>query len=70
MHSTRVLQAVAGALLVFGLLSIAASREPALPFFLAGETAFWVGVVTSSVGFVLFADFRRRALGGSQRSTR
>jgi hypothetical protein len=61
MNTNQSLQALAAGILLIGLVSLAASRVATLPFVLAGETAFWTGVIAVSVGFVMLADLRRRS---------
>jgi hypothetical protein len=63
MSTRTILQAFTAGMLFIGLLGIAASYVPALPFFWAGEEALLVGAGFLSIGTVMFADLRRRNWG-------
>lgn len=66
MDTNHWLQVMAAGLFLVGLVSLVASRVDTLPFVVGGETAFWTGVVATSVGFVVLADLRRRSREGPQ----
>jgi hypothetical protein len=68
MDTNQLLQVMATGLLLIGILSVAASRVATPAFLLAGETAFWTGVVAVSVGFVTLADLRHRSHEGQHGS--
>ncbi|MFC6721597.1 hypothetical protein [Halobacteriaceae bacterium SHR40] len=63
MSTKTILQAFTAGMVVLGLLGIASSYVPAVPFFWAGEEALFVGAGFLSIGLVMFADLRRRNWG-------
>mgnify|MGYP006301839641 CR=1 FL=1 len=63
MSTRRILQAFTAGMVSLGLLGIAASYAPAVPFFWTGEEALFVGAGLLSVGVLMFADLRRRDWG-------
>jgi hypothetical protein len=47
-------------MLLLGLVGVAASYTPAVPFFWTGDEALFVGAGMPAVGVDMFADLRRR----------
>lgn len=63
MSTGTILQAFTAGMVLLGLLGITASYVPAVPFPWTGQEAFLVGTGLLSIGFVMFADLRRRNWG-------
>jgi hypothetical protein len=65
MSTKRALQLLTAGVLVLGVLGVAASVAPAVPFFWGGDDALLVGSGFLAIGVVMFSDLRRRNWGQS-----
>lgn len=61
MNTDTALQVLAAALFVAGVLAFGLATAPLEGIGINADDAFAFGVVFTSVGFVMFADLRRRA---------
>ncbi|WP_267643956.1 hypothetical protein [Haloarchaeobius amylolyticus] len=60
MNTETILQLFAGGLFVVGLVALGLSNIPLDGVAINTDDAFAAGVIFTSVGFIMFADVRRR----------